>query len=368
MKKWIISILVIIIFCGIRFVDPWFLDMVRMKALDQHQRTQQEEISDKIVTVEIDNESIRERGQWPWPRNELAKDIEELYRMGAAIVVVPILFADEDRMGGDQYFDDMLKISPTIIGQIPANQTKGNPVPRGIATIGTPWQPWVYNYEGAVGPIEPFAKSAIGVGMMLVAPEGDGVVRRMPLVVQIDGQLYPSLSMEILRVAAGDLSYQMKTGEGGIEALRIPKYKKILTDANGAVWIDFKWKTKTYALNKLYINELFEELNFNGKIVILSPTASGIDNPVATPVGVIQSHDLIAASITTMMTGRNITRPFWSDLAELSATLVASLILTAAVLTLNWYFGAILLPIFLAGSYYGSSYLFTEYSYLIDWS
>ena len=368
MKKWIISILVIIIFCGIRFVDPWFLDMVRMKALDQHQRTQQEEISDKIVTVEIDNESIRERGQWPWPRNELAKDIEELYRMGAAIVVVPILFADADRMGGDQYFDDMLKISPTIIGQIPANETKGNPVPRGIATIGTPWQPWVYNYEGAVGPIEPFAKSAIGVGMMLVAPEGDGVVRRMPLVVQIDGQLYPSLSMEILRVAAGDLSYQMKTGEGGIEALRIPKYKKVLTDANGAVWIDFKWKTKTYALNKLYINELFEELNFNGKIVILSPTASGIDNPVATPVGVIQSHDLIAASITTMMTGRNITRPFWSDLAELSVTLVTSLILTAVVLTLSWYFGAILLPLFLAGSYYGSSYLFTEYSYLIDWS
>ena len=87
--------------------------------------------------------------------------------------------------------------------------------------------------------------------MMLIAPEGDGVVRRMPLVVQIDGQLYPSLSMEILRVAAGDLSYQMKTGEGGIEALRIPKYKKILTDANGAVWIDFKWKTKTYSLNKL---------------------------------------------------------------------------------------------------------------------
>jgi len=368
MKKWIISILVIIIFCGIRFVDPWFLDMVRMKALDQHQRTQQEEISDKIVTVEIDNESIRERGQWPWPRNELAKDIEALYRMGAAIVVVPILFADEDRMGGDQQFDEMLKKTPTIIGQIPANETKGNPISRGVATIGTPWQPWVYNYTGAVGPIEPFAKSAIGVGMMLVAPEGDGVVRRMPLVVQIDGQLYPSLSMEILRVAAGDLSYQMKTGEGGIEALRIPKYKKVLTDANGAVWIDFKWKTKTYPINRLVEKELFEELNFNGKIVILSPTASGIDNPVATPVGVIQSHDLIAASITTMMTGRNITRPFWSDLAELSVTLVTSLVLTAVVLTLSWYFGAILLPLFLAGSYYGSSYLFTEYSYLIDWS
>ena len=81
MKKWIVSILVILLFCGIRYSDPWFLDMVRLKALDQHQRTQQETITEKIVTVEIDNDSIRENGQWPWPRNELAKDIEELYRM-----------------------------------------------------------------------------------------------------------------------------------------------------------------------------------------------------------------------------------------------------------------------------------------------
>mgnify|MGYP003675606176 FL=1 len=363
MKKWIISLSVILFFCGIRFSDVWFLEMVRLKALDQHQRSQQETITDKIVTVEIDNDSVREYGQWPWARDKLAGDIENLYRRGAAIVVLPILFADKDRLGGDAQFDEMLRKTPTIIGQIPANQTKGNPVPRGVAAIGMPWQQWIYNYSGAVGPIEPFSKSAIGVGMMLIAPENDGVVRRMPLVIQIDGQLYPSLSMEILRTAAGDISYQMKTGEGGVEALRIPKYKKILTDANGAIWIDFKWKTKTYALNKLTDND-----SFVGKIVILSPTASGIDNPVATPVGVIQSHDLIAASVTTMMTGRNITRPFWTDLAEVSVSLVLSLVLTVVVLTLSWYFGAILLPVFLAGTYYGSLHLFTEYSYLVDWS
>jgi len=363
MKKWIIAISVILFFCVIRFSDLWFFEMVRLKALDQHQRTQQETIAPDVVTVEIDNASVREYGQWPWPRDKLAKDIESLYRKGASIVVLPILFADKDRLGGDARFDEMLKKTPTIIGQIPANQTKGNPVPRGVAAIGMPWQQWIYNYSGAVGPIEPFSKSAIGVGMMLIAPENDGVVRRMPLVIQIDGQLYPSLSMEILRTAAGDISYQMKTGEGGVEALRIPKYKKILTDANGAIWIDFKWKTKTYALNKLTDDD-----SFVGKIVILSPTASGIDNPVATPVGVIPSHDLIAASVTTMIAGRNITRPFWTDLAELSVSLVLSLILTVVVLTLSWYVGATLLPIFLAGTYYGSSYLFTEYSYLIDWS
>jgi adenylate cyclase len=69
-----------------------------------------------------------------------------------------------------------------------------------------------------------------------------------------------------------------------------------------------------------------------------------------------------------MMTGRNITRPFWTGLAELAVSGVGALILTVVVLTLTWWFGAILLPLFLVGSFYGSAYLFTEYSYLVDWS
>jgi len=165
-------------------------------------------------------------------------------------------------------------------------------------------------------------------------------------------------------MAAGDISFQMKTGPGGVEKLRIPKYKMIDTDANGNIWLDFQWRTKTYPLH--------EELPHHGgvrkKIVILSMTASGLGSPVATPVGVVQSHDLIAASLATMMTGRNITRPFWTNLAELAVSGVGALILAIVVLTLSWYFGAVLLPIFLAGSFYGSSYLFTEYSYLVDWS
>ena len=361
MKKWIISLFVILVLCGLRFADPWFLDMVRLKAMDQHQRNQTSQIVDNIVTVEINNQTIREKGQWAWDRKTLGNEVLRLYKAGAGLVVIPILFADPDRFGKDDALARVLKKTPTVIGQIPSNDKSSSGVVRGVATVGEDWQPWVYRYPGVVGPIPELAKSANAVGMMVIAPEKDGVVRRTPLAVQIDDQIYPSMSMEILRVATGDVSYQIKTGVAGVEALRIPKYSIIKTDQNGNIWLDFKWRTETYALH--------EELpKLDGKIVILSLTAAGLDAPVPTPVGVIQSHDLIAASITTMMTGRNITRPFWSDLAELSATLVASLILTAAVLTLNWYFGAILLPIFLAGSYYGSSYLFTEYSYLIDWS
>ena len=232
---------------------------------------------------------------------------------------------------------------------------------RGVATVGEDWQPWVYRYPGVVGPIPKIAESANAVGMMVIAPEKDGVTRRMPLVIASDGKLFPSISMEILRIAAGDVSFQMKTGIAGVEKLRIPKYKMIDTDANGNIWLDFKWKTPVYALH--------EKLpDLTGKIVILSMTASGLESVVSTPVGNIHSHDLIAASLATMMTGRNITRPFWTDLAELAVSGAGALILTIVVLTMAWYFGAVLLPIFLVGTFYGSSYLFTEYSYLVDWS
>jgi len=361
MKKWIISLFVISVLCGLRFADPWFLDMVRLKAMDQHQRNQESLTLSNLATVEINNQTIRKLGQWPWDRNRVANQIIKLYQAGASIVVVPILFADPDRFGKDATLARILKKTPTVIGQIPSNDKSNSGVVRGVASIGSDWKPWVYSYPGVVGPIPEIAKSANAVGMMVIAPEKDGVVRRMPLVVASGGKLYPSISMEILRIAAGDISFQMKTGIAGVEKLRIPKYKMIDTDANGNIWLDFKWKTPVYALH--------EKLpDLTGKIVILSMTASGLESPVATPVGVIQSHNLIGASLATMMTGRNITRPFWTDLAELVASGVGALILASVVLTLAWYFGAVLLPVFLVGSFYGSSYLFTEYSYLVDWS
>ena len=361
MKKWIISLLIIIALCSIRFYDVWILDVLRLKALDSHQRQQQTEIVDNVVTIEINNDTLSEYGQWPFPRGELANHIHRLYEAGAGLVILPMLFAEPDRFDQDPQFQDMLLKTPTIIGQVPAQVTNGNPVTRGVAAVGESWKPWLYRYSAAVGPLKEFAEAAIGVGMLIVAPEKDGVVRRTPLAVQIDDQIYPSMSMEILRVATGDVSYQIKTGVAGVEALRIPKYNIIKTDQNGNIWLDFKWRTETYALH--------EELpKLDGKIVILSLTAAGLDAPVPTPVGVIQNHDLIASSVATMMSGRNITRPYWTNLAELGGSFTLALLITIVVLTLRWYYGMILLPVFLGGSYYGSLYLFTEYSYLVDWS
>jgi adenylate cyclase len=361
MKKWIISLSVILVLCGIRFADPWFLDVVRLKALDQHQRNQTQESLGNLVTVEINNETLRKKGQWPWDRKALSNEIIRLYESGAGMVVLPILFAQPDRFGGDDTLADVLSQTPTIIGQIPTIQEGNSGVTRGVATVGEPWNGWVYQYPGAIGPIPLLAENSHAVGMMIIAPEKDGVVRRMPLVVAVGDELYPSMSMEILRMIAGDISYQMKTSVAGVEKLRIPKFKMIDTDAHGNIWLDFKWKTPTYALH--------EELpDLTGKIVIVSITASGLDSAVSTPVGVIYSHDLIGASVATMMTGRNITRPYWTNVAELGSSFGLALVLMIVVLLLPWYFGAALMPATIVGLFYGSSHLFTKHDYLVDWS
>ena len=162
MKKWIISLLIIIALCGIRFYDVWILDVLRLKALDSHQRQQQTEIVDNVVTIEINNDTLSEYGQWPFPRGELANHIQRLYSQGAGLVVLPMLFAEPDRFEQDPQFQDMLLKTPTIIGQVPAQVTDGNPVTRGVAAVGESWKPWLYRYSAAVGPLKEFAEAAIG--------------------------------------------------------------------------------------------------------------------------------------------------------------------------------------------------------------
>ena len=354
-------VILLVILCGIRYADPWFLNVMRFKALDSHQRIQETQLIDNIVTIEINNDTLESYGQWPFPRNVLAHEIRKLYDHGAGLVILPMLLAEPDRFGMDADFTKMLAETPTIIGQVPGKVQKGNPVTRGVSAIGVPWEGWLYKYPEAIGPLKEFADAAIGVGMLVISPEADGVVRRVPLAVDINGEIYPSMSMEIIRTASGDVSYQIKTGEAGVEALRIPKYGITKTDPNGNIWVDFRYKTEVIPLHT-------ELPDLTNKIVILSLTASGLDSVVATPVGNMYNHDLLAATATTMMSNTNITRPWWSDITELSVSFGMGLIIALTVLIFKWYAGAILLPVFILGSFYGSLYVFNTKSYLLDWS
>jgi adenylate cyclase len=98
---------------------------------------------------------------------------------------------------------------------------------------------WLYDYPNGIGPIDIVANNAAGVGMTVTAPELDGVVRRMPLMIQVKGEVYPTLPLEVLRVLGGDKGYQIKTDYAGVNAIRLKNVGTFKTDENARVWINF---------------------------------------------------------------------------------------------------------------------------------
>ena len=123
-----------------------------------------------------------------------------------------------------------------MIAQVGTTQTNKNAVPRGVAKIGDPL-PWLYEWNGMLGPIQELGSAADGVGVINTAPEIDGVVRRLPLIMRVGEETYPAMAVETIRVATGNPSYQIKAGDAGIIAVRVPGYPIINTDQHARIWL-----------------------------------------------------------------------------------------------------------------------------------
>ena len=133
----------------------------------------------------------------------------------------------------------------------------------------------------------------LGVGLISSKPELDGVVRRLPLAVGVD-KIYPSFSLEMLRLAVGDPSYQIKTEETGVEWVRIPAYGKLTTNENGLVFAN--WNTKFY---RQTASEYMKE-PIPAPFVIFGVTAEGVAPLVATPNGPKYPHEVQATVLNTL--------------------------------------------------------------------
>ena len=323
MKKILLSpwlaLLTLALVIGIRAADPSFVESVRLRYFDTL-ITSKAPTENNIYTVNIDEAALDKYGQWPLPRAEYAKIIKDLYDRNAGLVVLNVLMAEPDRTGGDASLSAALKNYPVVLGSVPSNKTKNTPRVPGSAVLGPEWLGQIVQYPGLIANVPQLENSAVGVGIVSTLPEVDGVNRRLPLIVAVDGKLYPSIAMETLRVAAGDSTFQVKLFEGGVEKMRIPKFGPVTTDNLGRVWVDWSQQSKSVSLTNL-------PKDFAGAIVIVGPTAAGIANPVPTSKGAVWPHEVQASVVATMANGVTIQRPDWADGAEILGILVAGILL-----------------------------------------
>jgi adenylate cyclase len=346
----------------LRIWDPYPIEVMRLKGLDFYQRQQEKKVSDNIAVVEIDEDALEQNGQWPWKRDELGKAVTKAIEAGASAVVLPIIFAEPDRMGGDKEFIESISKVPVIIAQSAAQKGKGEPVPRGLATIGGDASDWLFDYPSAIGPVSDVGKSAAGVGMLLTAPELDGVVRRLPLIVQVKGEKYPTLPLEVLRVFGGEASNQARVTEAGISMIRVAGIPPIKTDGNARVWINMKYTFSSVSYAKQDWSVV------KGKIAVIAPTAEGLANTVATPLGTTYGYEVNLQALQMLIDEARLSRPAEFDLYEIGAGFVLGLIAIITICYLNYIVAGITFLIILGLPVTTGFHLFSNSQTLADYT
>mgnify|MGYP003625872884 CR=1 FL=1 len=276
---WPIKILIALVgvLLLLRVLDPWPVETLRLKYFDALLTSQEPVESQSISLYNIGEAELARYGQWPWPRQELARINRELLDAGAAAVVYSVLFPEEDRFGGDEAFAGSMGEIPTFLSAVASASTDRQ----------DGWQ--------------------IGVATL-----GNVLVRRIPMLVRVGESLYPALGLDVLRGLAGDPSYQARGGETGLQSVRIPAFPTIQTDPVGRVWLD--WSAG------------FSPQPKANTVVFVGVTAAGVQNLVSTPRGLRYPHEIQATLLETLLTGTSPVRPDWALGAEVVAVAILGLI------------------------------------------
>ena len=330
--------------------NPYPFQILELKSLDSLIMSREVVQDEAILLVDIDEEIVEAYGGYPLPRNFYAEAIQRTQ----GVPGITVAFPDKDIHGKDEEFQDTLNQFPTVLSFIGSTQTFEQGPHVGTAQLGdgVPSE-WLYNYPGILRS----ALESYGVGLISTNPELDGVVRRLPLVIASENKIYPSFSLEMLRLAVGDPSYQIKTEQTGVEWVRIPAYGKLTTNENGLVFAN--WNTKFYRQTAAeYMKEPIP-----APFVIFGVTAEGVAPLVATPGGTKYPHEVQATVLNTLISGEPLSQPSWSLWAELTL-LVTGMIAIMIVAGSIWYSLPMILT--LLGGIGFLSYKLVESSYLLD--
>jgi adenylate cyclase len=359
----------------------------------------------RVRIVDIDDDSLEQYGQWPWPRTLLAKLVSRLSELGASAVAFDVLFLDADRTTPSRVISGMNEIAPddplvARFKELPdhdevfAQAIKDSRVVLGFAlrakardqlpqvkasfsNAGDDPAPWVPHFAGAASDLPVLEAAAAGSAVLDTLPERDGISRRAPLIVRVGRNLYPALGLDALRVAQGAHGYIVKsTGASGITSfgehagLNAIKVGRIVvpTGADGTVWIHYTphEPSRFVAAAKILDGKVDPAL-IKGNIVLIGTTAEGLKEFRPTPLDPAESGTEIHAQlIEQMLLGDNVARPDWAPGLELFFMLEIGLMLILLLPRVGARWTALVGLAGIAPAIIGSWYAYTEYNLLLD--
>jgi len=339
---------------------PW-QQRLRLAWFDTYQASLPREVNSMpAVVVAIDEKSLAELGQWPWPRSVMAGLIDAINQAQPAAIGIDVLMPEPDRMSPGNLLGHLQLADADLarrLAALPSNDAllakslAQAPVALGIAGLpdetdrplrtapfrvrgGDPHGS-VRPYAGVMTSLDELDRAAPGHGLLSTDAEG-GVVRRLPLVGEIAGTLVPALSVEMLRLAGGASVVDLDVQRGEVRAvgaggLLVP------TAADGAVWVHFSPRDprRLVSASDVLAGRVPKE-RLAQKLVLIGATGLGLLDHQATPIGErMPGIEIHAQLLENIFDQTLLVRPAWAAQGELAALLLLGLLLIWAVPALS---------------------------------
>jgi adenylate cyclase len=386
-------------FAALRVADPAPVEEIRVRVFDTFQRFDPRVKTARPVTiVDIDEKSLASKlGQWPWPRTRIADLVTNLTRLGAAAIAFDVIFSEPDRLNpdvaadtfynldeetrerlralpsNDQVFADAMRHSRVVLGESGLAQAlrefdKTLPV-TGLAMLGEDPQRFMFNFPGLLRNTPVLEQSAGGRGLLTINPERDGIVRRVPMIMQAQGATMPSLSFEMLRLATGTDTIFIKSDRAGIKSIGVRGFE-IPTDGNGQLWIHFARNDPSIYVSAVdLLNGNVAPEKIARKLVLIGTSAVGLNDIKTTPVSrAMPGVEIHAQVLEAALTKSLLSQPPYGPLLEFGAALLLGLLVIAFAPS----FGpstlvgvGALFATFLIGT---SWYFYTQHRLLVDFT
>lgn len=399
----------------LRQQDPLPVQQLRNQVFDAYQRLSPRPFDPTLpVRIgDIDEKSLNRYGQWPWSRAQMAQIIDRLRELGAAVIALDVIYAEPDRTGPEAVaanlpkesrFDAARQMMATLpdpdlvlaeaIARIPTivpfaalwrDPQRPQSLPgskAGFAFAGDnpsqflpPWQYWVSSL-----PI--LEQAAAGIGSVNADPDFDGVIRRVPLFVQLPEPgnptpFRPSLAGEALRVAQGGTTYSIKSsgasseqafGEStGIVMVKIGEARVPTTYDGSLLLYDTGHQQGRYFSLADVMNAEFDPAIVAGKIIFIGTSVEGLRDYKPTPLSEsmtgVEIHTQIAEQI---FTSNYLQRPDWTFGLELLALALFGITLSFLAQRRSALLGLAVAVLAILISFSASYYLFISKGFLLD--
>lgn len=344
----------------------------------------EKQAASQIVLIDIDDQTLAATGQWPWPRYRIGAALQAILEGRPAIVLVDFLLSEKDRsslnnikeqyrrefgldigfQGVPEGFDDndgylaqVIDQSPVVLASVltqnqNVSQTLCLKQPLASATAQTTLH--LENHSGVICPLDEFTISSAATGIINSTIDRDGLIRRIPLLVQHKDNIYPSLALAGVATLAGD---NIEFGENAHGNLLNVWGREIPIGRNGTALLNFRGKGRSYRTIPAVqlLNGQIDPASFVGKIVIIGASATALNDIVSTHLDpAFPGSEAHAVIIDNILNGDVLSIPEWSGWAEAFTIMLIGILIAVLVVfaTPSRYFSAtlVLIVLLVAGS------------------